>query len=455
MICRSFLRKNSMRLFIRTRQAAMFAAAFLICVRAADAAPLTLGSATTLAHQTTFGNVDQTIDGNTAGGNGMGFEPFQTNVNIIAWEVTPNASGPGLLTLQIRSDLGSSHTLQRFRFSATDASQALFADGNPPNGGNSPPGDVWPAPGAFTLLSPISATATNGATLTVNADGFITASGTNPSTSVYTITAQSPLANITGLRLEVQPQGSGAANYIGRAANGNATITEFTADFTPGGNYANGLQQQVLQNATATFNQANFNVSEAIDGIVLEPGNNGWATFGATNVPQTAVFQVDKSIAVGDVLIQLDFASAIADHKLQQFRLSYTKDPNPTVTSGATWTTLDPSYIDTSRLDSTAIELAGNIVQITGNGVNDFVSIFIDDLGVSGITGFRLEALPGPNGQLGFTTTTGNGNFVLSEFQVFATLIPEPASVALWSILGMGFLVAAGHSLERRKHNVA
>ena len=189
-----------------------------------------LVNATATGHQTSFGTgVHGTIDGSTAGG--MGFFEVRTVTTDIAWEVDPAeapVNGPGTLSFQMDMNLGAAHTLQKFRLYATDADRSLFADSNPPTGTNTPAGDVDPSPGSWTLLSPTSAASAGGATLAVDGAGIITASGANPDVDTYTITADNPLGNITGFRLEVMP---GADTFVGRASNGNAVLSEFSFTF--------------------------------------------------------------------------------------------------------------------------------------------------------------------------------------------------------------------------------
>jgi hypothetical protein len=141
---------------------------------------------------------------------------------------------------------------------------------------------------------------------------------------------------------------------------------------------------------------------------------------------------------------------------MQRFRLSYTTDPDPTTTSGANWTVIDPTFVDTSRADTSIMELAGNIMEISGSAIPDHISIVAEGVDTNGITGFRLEALLGLNGLVGFNTGAGgNGNIVLSEFQVFATAIPEPASIAVWSVLGVAGLGFAVYRRRKRKSPLA
>jgi hypothetical protein len=80
-------------------------------------------------------------------------------------------------------------------------------------------------------LTPLTALASNGATLSIQGDNSILASGTSPTESVYTITAATPLTSITGLRLQVLEDPSLPANGPGRQpTNGNFVLQELEVD---------------------------------------------------------------------------------------------------------------------------------------------------------------------------------------------------------------------------------
>ena len=65
---------------------------------------------------------------------------------------------------------------------------------------------------------------------------------------------------------------------------------------------------------------------------------------------------------------------------------------------------------------------------------------------LTGITGFRLEALFDTSLPLGGPGRANNGNFVLTEFTVDAAPVPEPAACASLSVLGL-----AGFAAWRRR----
>ena len=224
------------------RNAAILVGAFVGMHVNAGAAVVTLQNATATYSQPTEPTpgwmASDAIDGNFSSMNG--------------WAI---AQGPGLqsasaqtLVFETAADLGSpagtmltfslyqlhslyeghwngGHNLGRFRLSVTSDARTEFADGLATNG------DVT---ANWTVLEPISASATGGSFLNAQADGSLLASGANPDTSVYTISAFTSMVNITGIRLEALQDPSLPMNGPGRQSyNGNFVLTEFTVNASP------------------------------------------------------------------------------------------------------------------------------------------------------------------------------------------------------------------------------
>jgi len=376
-------------------------AAMGLGICAADAAPITLQNTAATFEQGGFAAAN-TIDGNTATG-GWAVDPFRNGNHVLVYETATDLIGVGTLSVDLINNFGD-HTIEHFRVSVTDANRSTFADGTTP-------GDVT-AP--WTLLDLDTLSSLNGSVLTEQAGHDVIVS--NPqSTDTFTVTAQNPLATITGVRVEVKVGTQGTTGQTAAAASNNSVLTEVQADFTSGGTAGSGLTSVALTNPTATFAQASLPVSETIDS--QSHGDNGWGVDGQTNTDQTAIYETAAPITASALLLELDFTSQFANHTMRKFRLAYTTDVSPSL--GGTWTVIDPDTVTTVESDSSAAEQV------------DIYQFYATDL-FSGVTGFRVEALT-DGGFVGFSA--GNNNFVLTEFSVYAeTIIPEPASFALLTL---------------------
>ncbi len=194
--------------------------------RVANAALVPLQNGTATFSQGTL-SIDEAINGVFAGDNdGWGIDPFEVDQTAV-FESTLNFGVVGGTTLTFvltHAYPVDPHTLGRFRLSVTTDDRSLFADGLDSGG------DVT---ANWVVLSPLTATATV-ATLTIQGDGSILASGPNPAMDVYTVTAFTSLVNMTGIRLEALENPSLPFNGPGRQANnGNFVLTEFTVDAVP------------------------------------------------------------------------------------------------------------------------------------------------------------------------------------------------------------------------------
>jgi hypothetical protein len=75
-----------------------------------------------------------------------------------------------------------------------------------------------------------------GNTLTRQPDGSLLASGRNPPTDSYVITAKTSFERITGIRIEALPDLSLPRNGPGRAVNGDFALCELRVTCSPDGN---------------------------------------------------------------------------------------------------------------------------------------------------------------------------------------------------------------------------
>ncbi|MBM3757866.1 MAG: PEP-CTERM sorting domain-containing protein [Acidobacteria bacterium] len=194
----------------------------------AVAVPISLQNATATLSQTVGANffASSMINGNFGGGLGEGWAIYD-GINAVAhtavFETVLDFGSPGgselTFTLSHLYTTAANHTLGRFRLSVTTDPRSNFADGLQSSG------DVT---ANWVVVTPTLASGTGGPTMTILGDGSVLVSGTNPSTSVYTITATTLLSAITGVRLEAMEDASLPASGPGRVgSNGNFVLTEF------------------------------------------------------------------------------------------------------------------------------------------------------------------------------------------------------------------------------------
>jgi hypothetical protein len=174
------------------------------------------------------------------------------------------------------------------------------------------------------LLEPASLSATNGITLQRLDDRSIRASGAGKQ-SAYTITVNTSLRGITGLRIEAMTDETIKGGGPGLPASGNFVVTEFEVQ-AAAKSKPEEFKKIALQNAKSDFIQPSFNVALAIDG---NPGNqNAWAIAGG-GVTRWATFEAKEAVGFdeGTVLKFVIHQNHSAEgHVLGRYRISVTTD---------------------------------------------------------------------------------------------------------------------------------
>jgi hypothetical protein len=89
------------------------------------------------------------------------------------------------------------------------------------------------APIAWRTLTPAALESEAGATLEVDVDGVIRASGTSPAQDVYTLTAPLPPGALHALRIETIPDAGLPAGGAGRASDGNFVLSRVGVEVEP------------------------------------------------------------------------------------------------------------------------------------------------------------------------------------------------------------------------------
>jgi hypothetical protein len=186
-------------------------------------------------------------------------------------------------------------------------------------------------PPKWTTLEIVKAVSKGGAILNKQMDGSILASGKNPSPETYTITAQTKLTGITGIRLEVLPDASLPAKGPGRAPNGNFVLNEFKMAFTLAGEKKG--KPIALRNAQADFSQQGWAVAGAID----NNPDTGWAVMPEFGKAHTAYFELATPLSLhagANLTITMLQRFPGKEHNIGRFRLSLTTAKTPLSVKG-------------------------------------------------------------------------------------------------------------------------
>jgi cytochrome c553 len=178
---------------------------------------------------------------------------------------------------------------------------------------------------AWIVLKPTTAKSAGGATLTVQPDGSILASGPRPEKDTYTITAPTDLRGVTAVRLEVLADPSLPQQGPGRQDNGNFHLSEFRISLTT--KNSSTTQPVNIATASADFDQDGWGVAKAIDG---KP-ETAWGIFPQVGKSHVAVFSLQNAITAPEgatLTFTLDQLHG-GGHVIGRPRISVTTAPLP------------------------------------------------------------------------------------------------------------------------------
>ena len=183
----------------------------------------------------------------------------------------------------------------------------------------------------WTPLDPTVMKSEGGAIFTKQKDLSILMSGNIPATDTYTLTFETKLADVTGIRLEVLPDKSLGSNGPGRAPNGNFVVSELKLEYVKQGAEDKAKIVKLIR-PQATFSQDSFPIANAIDG---NP-KTGWAISPQLGRAQTAVFELQNKIGATEggtltVTIQQNHGG---QHTIGKFRISVTTSRPPILLKG-------------------------------------------------------------------------------------------------------------------------
>jgi WD40 repeat protein len=215
--------------------------------------------------------------------------------------------------------------------------------------------DVLPdddeSPG-WSILQPEVMTSAAGATLTRLADGSVLAGGRNPIVDTYTVEAVTPVAGITGLRLDAIPDpslphyGSGRDAFSG---NFHLDAIRLSAATEPGGTASVPVRLCRVRVDYADQRPGYTGVSGTLD---TDP-STFWSIWPETHRRHWAIFQIDPAIGTGAgtrLRVELACQTASPQSVLGRFRLSVTNRPGPSFPASLARLKADPVRNGLARL---------------------------------------------------------------------------------------------------------
>ncbi|MSQ90207.1 MAG: DUF1553 domain-containing protein [Phycisphaerales bacterium] len=175
----------------------------------------------------------------------------------------------------------------------------------------------------WVAATTIAAESTNGATLTIQPDGSVLASGLNPADDQHILTLTTPASDLRLIALEAMTDPSLAAGRVGRAQNGNAVLDSISVEAI---SVVDPTQTQriALAWAWADAEQANDDF-RAINALVPDEGRR-WAVGSHTKEgTRLAVFAAIEPFGfVGGTTLRvtLNSSSPYGQHVFGRVRLS-------------------------------------------------------------------------------------------------------------------------------------
>ncbi|MGB0722151.1 MAG: hypothetical protein ACPGU7_07105 [Gammaproteobacteria bacterium] len=202
-----------------------------------------------------------------------------------------------------------------------------------------------------------------------------------------------------------------------------------------------------LQTATSDYGHIGNAIANTIDGDTASSGWNLYDTLSLGGREATIVWETQTVVDVGELTFTMHMLAG-SKQILGRYRLSYTTDNQSLFADGlqiggditANWVVLNSPTSLSATNGVTLVEHGDSDGSIAANNPADTsVYTLTYDVNVSGITGFRLEAIADtslPNDGPGWRDVTGQAR--LTEIQVAGTAleagetsIPTPAPILL------------------------
>jgi tetratricopeptide (TPR) repeat protein len=187
----------------------------------------------------------------------------------------------------------------------------------------------------WTILRPMEMKSQGGATLTLQPDGSILASGTNPDRDVYSLVARAGLKQLTAVRLEALPDPSLPRNGPGRfPGTGNFHLNRLRV-------FSGGALVPLSKIAVAHSENPDFQnlINDTINAMV------GWSNHPRAGMANSAVVATRlERAADGDLKVELYCSRAqfARQHNLGRFRVSVSGEPAAFEREAAAMKVTDP-----------------------------------------------------------------------------------------------------------------
>jgi len=231
----------------------------------------------------------------------MDFRPYE----VALLEVVPAGAGPSLgRSFEVEDD---SHFSREKSLQLSGRREYEKPDGVPF--------------GYWTRLKPIHAQSEKGATLKIEADYSMVASGLNPAREVYSIIAETHAITVNGIMLEALDDPSLPSLGPGRAEDGNFALVNLRVQVAPIG-HMNQLVDVKLKSAKADFFQTS-NGGWPPEAIIDDDPKTGWSIHPYVGESHAVTFELETPLHLSDgavlVFTMTQFERGLS---LGRFRLS-------------------------------------------------------------------------------------------------------------------------------------
>ena len=190
---------------------------------------------------------------------------------------------------------------------------------------------------AWTPLAPRTIAATNGVVLKALPDGSVLASGANPPLTSYTVTADTTLQGITGVRLETIPDPSLPRGGPGRDAYGHFRVTGIHVDVAPVSDPTQPPRAIRFETLKVNDSASAFELRDLLDPNAggSDRRRGSWAINAmrdAERVPRHAVLAAATPFGVTGgtrITVRIDHLDGTIGQGIGRFKLSVTDAANP------------------------------------------------------------------------------------------------------------------------------